>query len=108
MTQNTPASAVRELQLLSVAAEIYPLIKTGGLVDVVGSLPAALEPHGISTRTIVPGYPAVLHALCNRKETIRIDNVLGYSVILWEGRTDGGTLYAVDVPDLYNRPVIYQ
>mgnify|MGYP003365319921 FL=1 len=104
MTTNTPVSALRELQLLSVAAEIYPLIKTGGLGDVVGSLPAALEPHRICTRTLVPGYPAVLHALCNRKETIRIDNVLGYTVTIWEGRTDGNTLYVVDVPELYNRP----
>ena len=29
-----------ELKVLSVASEIFPLIKTGGLADVVGALPA--------------------------------------------------------------------
>ena len=48
------------MNVLSVASEVYPLIKTGGLADVVGALPAALLPHGVKTRTLVPGYPAVL------------------------------------------------
>ena len=35
------------IEVLSVASEAYPLIKTGGLADVVGALPAALAPHGL-------------------------------------------------------------
>ena len=31
------------LRVLAVASEIYPIIKTGGLADVVGALPAALK-----------------------------------------------------------------
>ena len=46
------------LNVLAAASEIYPLVKTGGLADVVGALPAALAPHGIALRTLVPGYPA--------------------------------------------------
>ena len=30
------------VKVLSVASEAYPLVKTGGLADVVGALPAAL------------------------------------------------------------------
>ena len=51
------------LCVLSVASEIYPIIKTGGLADVVGSLPVALRSCGIETRTLVPGYPDVIKAL---------------------------------------------
>ena len=51
------------LRVLAVASEIYPIIKTGGLADVVGSLPVALRSCGIQTRTLVPGYPDVIKAL---------------------------------------------
>lgn len=91
------------LKLLSVAGEMYPFIKTGGLGDVAGSLPAVFEHHGIETRTILPGYPAVLRALPEDHETVRFDNVLGYGVTLREGWTQGRHLYVVDVPELYAR-----
>jgi starch synthase len=51
------------VKVLSVASEIFPLIKTGGLADVTGALPGALAPEGVAMRSLVPGYPAVLTAL---------------------------------------------
>ena len=51
------------MRVLSVASEVYPLIKTGGLADVAGALPGALKPLGVAMRTLVPGYPAVLAGL---------------------------------------------
>ena len=51
------------LRVLSVASEIYPIIKTGGLADVAGALPIALEAKGIEVCTLVPGYPEILRAL---------------------------------------------
>src|SRR5260370_18788737 len=51
------------LRVLAVTSEIYPIIKTGGLADVVGALPIALRAYGIETRTLVPGYPDVIKAL---------------------------------------------
>ena len=53
----------KELSVLSVAAEAYPLVKTGGLADVVGALPAALRAEGVAMRTLLPGYPAVMDAM---------------------------------------------
>jgi starch synthase len=38
------------LRILHVAAEIYPLVKTGGLADVVAALPAALIANAVWTR----------------------------------------------------------
>ena len=49
--------------VLSVASEVFPLIKTGGLADVAGALPGALAREGIACRTLLPGYPAVLKSL---------------------------------------------
>ena len=56
------------MQVLSVASEIFPLVKTGGLADVVGALPAALARKGVAMRTLVPGYPAVLEKLERRDD----------------------------------------
>ena len=53
----------RTLRVLSVASEAYPLVKTGGLADVVGALPRALAREDVSVRTLLPGYPAVLAAM---------------------------------------------
>ena len=54
---------MKSLRVLSVASEIYPLIKTGELADVTGALPIALKPEGIEVRTVVPGYPSVMNSL---------------------------------------------
>ncbi|MFJ5487339.1 glycogen/starch synthase, partial [Hansschlegelia beijingensis] len=40
------------MNVLAVASEAYPLVKTGGLADVVGALPAALEPTGVCVQTL--------------------------------------------------------
>ena len=39
------------IRVLSVASEIYPIIKTGGLADVVGALPGALKAEGIEVHS---------------------------------------------------------
>lgn len=51
------------MRVLSVASELHPLIKTGGLADVAGALPIALAQHGIAVRSLLPAYPQVLKAL---------------------------------------------
>ena len=47
-------------RVLSVASECAPLVKTGGLADVVGALPSALAAQGVEVTTLLPGYRAVL------------------------------------------------
>ena len=34
--------------VLSVASEVFPLVKTGGLADVAGALPPALAAEGVA------------------------------------------------------------
>ncbi|MFT3801100.1 MAG: glycogen synthase [Burkholderiaceae bacterium] len=51
------------MRILHVAAEAHPLIKTGGLADVAGALPAAQNRLGADARLLLPGYPAVLREL---------------------------------------------
>lgn len=46
--------------VLYVAAEAFPLVKTGGLGDVAGSLPAALARLGVDVRMMLPAYKGML------------------------------------------------
>ena len=48
------------MRILHVAAEVHPLVKTGGLADVVAALPAAQRSLGHEVAVLVPGYPAIL------------------------------------------------
>ncbi len=53
------------MKILFVTSEVYPLIKTGGLADVSGALPAALQALGQDVRLLIPGYIQVLEKLEN-------------------------------------------
>jgi starch synthase len=48
------------LRLLFVTSEIFPLIKTGGLADVSGALPAALTAAGVDIQILLPAYRGIL------------------------------------------------
>ena len=43
-------------KVLFAASEALPFISTGGLADVVGSLPAALAEQGVDARVVLPLY----------------------------------------------------
>ena len=50
-------------KILFVTSEAYPLIKTGGLADVSGSLPTALDAFGHDVRIVMPAYADLLAGL---------------------------------------------
>ncbi len=94
------------MRILHVAAEIYPLVKTGGLADVVAALPAALAARGLDVRVLLPGMPAILNGIGDLKRVIRFGPAFGAAVItLRLGRLpDNGLLaYVIDAPFLYRR-----
>jgi len=95
---------MQPLNVLSVASEIYPLVKTGGLADVIGALPAALAEQGIAVRTLIPGYPAVTEAI-EAVQTVRSESDwFGGAARLLAARAAGLDLVVLDAPHLYARP----
>ena len=91
------------MRVLSVASEAYPLIKTGGLADVVGALPAALAPHGVATTTLLPGYPAL--AGLARKATVvhHYADLLGVEARILATTIGEHPLLILDAPSLFAR-----
>lgn len=91
------------MKALSVASEIYPLVKTGGLADVAGALPGALATEGVTVHSLVPGYPAVLDALPSVEEAARFADLFGGPARLLAGQAFGLNVLAIEAPHLYAR-----
>ena len=51
-----PVTEKQPIKVLLCASEAMPFIKTGGLADVVGALPVALNQEGLDVRVILPKY----------------------------------------------------
>jgi len=92
------------VKILSAVSEIYPLIKTGGLGDVVGALPAALKIHGVAVVTLVPGYPQLLKALDRAQPVLEIADLFGGRARVLRAFVSGLDLFVIDAPHLYDRP----
>jgi starch synthase len=92
------------MRILSAASEIFPLVKTGGLADVTGALPAALATQGVEVLSIVPGYPAVMAALEDAAVLHVYADLFGGKAKLLRGGAKGLDIIAVDAPHLYDRP----
>lgn len=90
-------------KVLSVASECVPLVKTGGLADVVGALPAALAAQGDSVRTMLPGYRVVMGTLGKTKVMDKLPDLFGGPAKLLSSQVDGLDLIIVDAPHLYDR-----
>ena len=93
------------MQVLAVTPEIFPLIKTGGLADVTGALPIALARQGVTTRTLVPGYPVVMKAFRKKKAAAPICLAAGRQGLrLLAAKVAGLDLLVLDAPHLFDRP----
>ena len=89
--------------VLSVASEVFPLVKTGGLADVAGALPPALAAEGIAVRTLLPGYPAVMDAMKAAEPVHSYRSLQGGPARLLAARVAGLDLIVLDAPHLYGR-----
>jgi starch synthase len=92
------------MKVLSVASEVFPLIKTGGLADVAGALPPSLAPLGVEMRTLLPGYPSVLGKIGEAEVVAELPSLLGAPARILSVRHAGLDLYILDQPVYFDRP----
>lgn len=89
--------------ILSVASECAPLVKTGGLADVVGALPKAIETLGHDMRVVLPAYPSVGPLPGDVRAVLDEPHLFGGPGRLLATETAGLRLYLVEAPHLYDR-----
>jgi starch synthase len=92
------------MRVLSVASELYPFVKTGGLADVAGALPLALKRHGIETRSLLPAYPALLAHMAEGGVVHDWAEFYGGPARIRRVEAGGHSLYLLDAPHLFDRP----
>jgi starch synthase len=106
MSQRMPARtarSVKPLPVLGVASEMFPLLKTGGLADVVGALPQAVREHSVDLRTLLPGHPSVMGRMADAVELARWPDWFGGPARLLSGQHAGAQVIVLDAPHLYAR-----
>jgi starch synthase len=98
------------LRILYATPEYAPLVKTGGLGDVAGALPAALRRLGLDARVLLPGYPLVLAALHGARVAAHVDVFAQLPPArLLEAQLPGSVpAWIIDCPPLYDRSGPYQ
>ena len=96
-------------RILMVTPEAAPFVKTGGLADVLGSLPAALARRGEEVAVVLPRY-----AIADIGSAERIWNAMplwvgphGFVVAIDQVILHGVRYLFVDCPPLYDRGGVY-
>ena len=95
------------MNILFASAEAHPLIKTGGLADVAGSLPRAIRRLRHDIRVIIPAYQTVLKQVEKFTLVAHLDlEGVKQPVRIFCGRLPGSTvaIYLVDSPEHFDRP----
>ena len=92
------------MNVLMVASECAPFVKTGGLADVVGALPAALARVDVDAQVLLPAYPPLFPLLPKGEEVARFDDLPGGPGRIVKVTAEGMTLLLLDAPQLFDRP----
>lgn len=99
------------MKVLFVASEAAPFIKTGGLADVMGALPKALQALGVEPALVIPNYQGVGEEYKNAMETVFEGSVdlswrnqyLGVKKLV----QDGIPVYFIDNEYYFKRDKLY-
>jgi len=98
------------MRVAILTSEAVPFAKTGGLADVSGALPKALNTLGVDAKLILPLYNQVDRALLNggSVENVRVEwRGRIYLVRFWYSDAAGAPAYLLEAPEFFARSSIY-
>jgi len=96
------------VHILYAASEMVPFVKTGGLADVAGALPAALAARGHRVTAVLPLYDGVNRAGLEPGEEFMVPvGTWQVAARPWRSRQKWGDVYLVEQSDYFARPHLY-
>lgn len=99
------------MKVLFVAAESVPFIKTGGLADVVGSLPSELKKEGVDVRVVLPLYKDIPQKFKDQmKDVANFDVYMGWKTVFCGIKTltyQNIQYYFIDNLEFFGRDGLY-
>ncbi|MEL7655101.1 MAG: glycogen/starch synthase, partial [Bacillota bacterium] len=99
------------LNVLFISTEAEPFAKSGGLGDVIGSLPRELKKQGIDARVMLPLYKSI-----RQKYQPQMKFITNFTVMLswrtqycgiFEMEYEGVTFYFLDNEQYFDREAYY-
>src|SRR3954468_18156445 len=93
--------------VLLIGSEAQPFSKTGGLADVLGALPSALQRLGWDATIVVPRYGGSQAGSLVESFPVTIGGYTREAGFYSEPIADQARAVLVDCPDLYDRPGLY-
>lgn len=100
------------MHIVIAASECVPFIKTGGLADVMGSLPREIAKRGHDVTLYLPFYRQVQSHFPEKKIvipsiTIPFQYYNRFAAVVDGGKHDGVQYYFIDCPELFDREGVY-
>jgi starch synthase len=96
------------LHVLTIASELSPWAKTGGLADVVSSLPAALDELGHRVTTVVPKHRGIdLAGGSAEPRPVALGGAFHPVTFHAHAISERRHVVVVDEPALFDRPYLY-
>lgn len=99
------------IKILFITSESMPFAKTGGLADVMGTLPGELLKSGIEAKVMMPLYKSIKEKFIGELTLVK-DFQISLSwrkqyCAIFEGKFEGVTYYFIDNDQYFNRDELY-
>ena len=100
------------MEIFHLSAECYPIVKVGGLADVVGALPKYLQNLGLQANVVIPGYNNAFVENHHFDQVFTGEVKLGnlsfpFFIMKEQKDTLGFPIFMIHIPGLFDRVNVY-